>query len=290
MPFSIEIWHYPLLFVVGCLAGFLNVIAGGGSLMTMPVMTFIGMTGPMANGTNRVAILAQNISATIAFMRQKISDLKLSILLAVSAIPGTFIGAQFGLELKGVWFNRVLAGAMIAVLALMVLKRKKPIKDDDGADLNIAHQISDAAASRAAEAGEAASDGELSDSEAPLAISTGRKAVACLCMAGVGLYGGFLQAGVGFIVILVLQRVLKLDMVRINMHKVFIIGSYTIVALAIFAADGKIVWGVGIALALGNSLGAWCGSHWQVKQGERVIQMIVRVAIAVMALALILRS
>ena len=51
----------------GVAAGWLNVMAGGGSLLTVPVMLFMGVPAPVANGTNRIAILAQNISAVTAF-------------------------------------------------------------------------------------------------------------------------------------------------------------------------------------------------------------------------------
>ena len=54
-----EIWHAPVLALVGILAGWMNVMAGGGSLLTIPVMVFMGIPGPVANGTNRIAIIAQ---------------------------------------------------------------------------------------------------------------------------------------------------------------------------------------------------------------------------------------
>ena len=74
-----DVWVGPLLFAAGCIAGFMNVMAGGGSLLTMPIMVLLGLPGPVANGTNRVAILIQNVSATTGFLKKGLSDFRLSL-------------------------------------------------------------------------------------------------------------------------------------------------------------------------------------------------------------------
>ena len=76
-----EVWEMTALMIAGCFAGFINVMAGGGSLLTLPIMVFMGLPGPVANGTNRVAIEAQNISAVVGFFRKGFSDFKLSLTL-----------------------------------------------------------------------------------------------------------------------------------------------------------------------------------------------------------------
>ena len=73
-----DYWQGEILVLVGCVAGFLNVMAGGGSLLTIPVMIFMGVPGPVANGTNRIAILAQNITAATTFFKKGFSDFKLT--------------------------------------------------------------------------------------------------------------------------------------------------------------------------------------------------------------------
>ncbi|MCP4843139.1 MAG: TSUP family transporter, partial [Halieaceae bacterium] len=82
---ALELWQAGLLVVVGTIAGFLNVMAGGGSLLTVPVMVFMGIPGPVANGTNRIAILAQNLTAITTFARRGFRDFKLSLTLALCA-------------------------------------------------------------------------------------------------------------------------------------------------------------------------------------------------------------
>ena len=106
-------------------------------------------------------------------------------------------------------------------------------------------------------------------------------------MVGAGLYGGFIQAGVGFILMAILHRVMGIDLVRVNMHKVFIVGVYTIAAIIIFAARGSILWTTGLALAIGMALGGWIGSHVAVGRGERAIRIIFNVALVALAVRLL---
>lgn len=247
-----DLWQLILLAIIGCLTGFINVMAGGGSLLTMPVMVFMGMSGPLANGTNRVAILAQNVTAVSGFFRQGFSDFKLSLSLSLCALPGAVIGAYFGTKLQGLWFNRVLAGVMIVVMILMSVKKHRPASVTTTGPLERKRLIA-----------------------------------AHILMAVAGFYGGFIQAGVGFILMAILHRVLGLDLVRVNMHKVFIVGVYTIFALAVFAVRGNVAWVPGISLAAGNAIGGWVGSHIAVKKGERLIRIIFNAALVVLAIKLL---
>jgi len=250
-----DLWQGILLAAAGCVAGFVNVMAGGGSLLTMPVMVFMGMPGPLVNGTNRVAIFAQNVSAAAGFFRQGYSDLKLSLSLTLCALPGAACGALFGTRLSGVWFNRVLACLMIAVMILMT-RKKKPVERE----------------------------GEIA--RAPPGPK--RVAWAHALMFAAGLYGGFIQAGVGFIFMAILHKVLGLDLVRVNMHKVFIIGAYTIVALTVYAVHGHVAWFAGVVLACGNAAGGWIGSHVAVKKGERAIRIVFNIILVIMVVKLVL--
>jgi len=88
---ELDLLQAALLVIVGIAAGFLNVMAGGGSLLTVPVMVFMGLPGPVANGTNRIAILAQNLTAVATFAKRGFSDFKLSLSLAVCALPGAWM-------------------------------------------------------------------------------------------------------------------------------------------------------------------------------------------------------
>jgi uncharacterized membrane protein YfcA len=243
-----------MLSAIGVVAGFLNVMAGGGSLLTVPVMVFMGVPGPVANGTNRIAILAQNITAVTTFFRRGFSDFKLSLTLAACSLPGAVAGALVGTRLEGVWFNRVLALIMLGVMLVMATGGNRKNRDAAG--------------------------------------EPNRKQLLWghICMVGVGFYGGFIQLGVGFIIMPVLHRVMGLDLVRTNMHKVFIVMSYTLVALVVFASQVEILWVVGLALAVGNSLGGWIATNVQVDRGESVINLVLNIVLAAFVIKLLFFS
>jgi|TARA_B110000483_G_scaffold141911_1_gene169517 uncharacterized membrane protein YfcA len=245
-----EFWYFPLLTFVGIFAGWLNVMAGGGSLLTLPVMLFMGMSGPMANGTNRIAILAQNITAVTAFFRRGFSDFKLSITLALAATPGAVVGAIVGTQLSGDWFDRILALVMIAVMIVMALPKK-----------------------------ETALTGKP---------STKRLIAGHICMVGAGFWGGFIQIGVGFLLMPILHRVMGLDLVRVNMHKVFVVLCYTSVALYIFTSKVEILWIAGLCLAVGNSIGGWIGANMAISKGENLINRVLNIVLIVFIVKLLL--
>lgn len=246
-----ELWQAGLLVAVGIAAGFLNVMAGGGSLLTVPVMVFMGLPGPVANGTNRIAILAQNITAIATFARRGFKDFRLSLTLAACSLPGAIAGALLGVQLHGVWFNRALAIIMVGVMLVMYFDKRT------------------------------AQDSETYQ-------PTGRQLLhGHLLMVVVGFWGGFIQLGVGFIIMPVLNRVMGLDLVRTNMHKVFIVAVYTIVALVIFASQVELVWMIGIALAVGNSIGGYLGTHFAISGGERMIRRVLNVILIIFIIKLL---
>lgn len=257
-----EWWHYFLLAGLGVVAGTLNVLAGGGSLLTLPAMVFLGLDGAVANGTNRVAILAQNVTAVGGFRSLGFSDMKLSFSLALAALPGGICGALLGTMVRGELFNKVLGGVLIGVLLLMAVQQWR--KRESGR----------------------AEPGETPKSAGP-GPSRRQLVLGHLAMVAVGFYGGFIQAGVGFLLMAALHRVLGLDLVRVNMHKVFIVGFFTLAALIIFASRGQVLWIPGLALAVGNSLGGWIGSQLSVLKGENWIRTTLYVALFLMALKLL---
>lgn len=236
----------------------------------MPTMVFLGMPGATTNGTARVAILGQNVTAIAGFRQKGFSDFRLSLSLALCAIPGTFLGAFLGTKLSGVWFNRVLAVVMLGVLVTMILGERKKKKTKVASD------------SKENTSSENESDSEESTNQRY------KTKVGHLLMLLVGFYGGFIQAGVGFIIISVLNSFMKIDLVRTNMHKVFIVAIYTVVAIGIFAWQGRINWMTGLFLMAGMSIGGWIGSHLAVNKGDSFIRAVLYTAIVCMSIRLLL--
>jgi uncharacterized membrane protein YfcA len=233
-----------ILTAAGVFAGWLNVMAGGGSLLTVPIMLFMGIPAPVANGTNRIGILMQNVSAVTAFFRRGFSDFRLSLSLAAAASFGAIGGAMAGVNLEGEWFDRLLALVMAGVMILMVTGKRPPGPTESG-------------------------NGK------PKRLLLGH-----LCMVGAGFWGGLIQIGVGFILMPILHRVMGFDLVRVNMHKVFVVLVYTAIALAVFAAHVEILWVAGLALALGTVAGGWLGVHTTVRHGDIWIRRVLFVTLS----------
>lgn len=237
-----------LLFGTGTIAGLINVLAGGGSMLSVPVLIFLGVDPITANGTNRVAIAVQNATAVYGFRRRQLSDFPMSIGLALSALPGSILGAYVASHMHSTAFQRVLA--VVLVLSVVALLTPAPTAPESER------------------------------------LSTWRRVLVYPVMFGIGFYGGFIQIGVGFIFMAGLQRLLRLSLVRVNVHKVFIVFVYTLPALAIFVWRGQVDWLLGLSLAAGTAAGAWIATHLAIRGGERWIRAIVAVAVVVMAVKL----
>lgn len=244
-----EVTSIILLFIVAFIAGFINVGAGGGSSLTLPMLIFLGLDSALANGTNRVGILMQNISAIYSFKRSKFSQFKLSLKLSLLTLPGAIAGAVLAVKLNDELFQKILGVVMILIIISMFLPKAKNTKEgEDGQKISWSVYIS---------------------------------------MFGIGFYGGFIQVGVGFIIMASLQHLMKLNLVYVNMHKVFIVLVYTLPAILIFAFTGNVNWFWGIILGTGTALGGWWSAKLSVKKGEKLIKIVLVIAIFIMALKLL---
>lgn len=246
-----EIWQILLLFLVGVFSGWINTLAGGGSLLSVPALMFMDMPAPVANGTNRIAILAQSLTSVTTFLKRGHSDFRLSLTLAIAASTGAAAGASLGVRFDGVWFDRTLAVVMVAVMLAMMLGKDHPapsVGKPQAKNLVAGH----------------------------------------LLMVGAGFWGGLIQVGVGFLLMPVLHRVMGLNLVQVNMHKVFIVLIYTSVALAIFASQLELMWVASIGLVAGNSLGGWLGVHTTISKGELWIKRVFYVVLSAFIIKLLL--
>ncbi len=244
-------WQIPALIVVGVIAGFLNILAGGGSLLTLPLLIFIGLPAAVANGTNRIGIFCQNMFAISSFRKQGVFPLRLALLCSGPALVGSFVGANLAVDMDEVLFRRLLAAIMIAVLIFTLVDpmRRWPI--------------------------------ELQT------MSPWRIVVLVVTFFFVGIYGGFVQAGVGFLIISGLL-VHGLDLVRINAVKVIVIFAFTVVALGVFIVHQQVDYVLGLALAVGNSAGGWVATRVAVKKGHDWIKKFVSLTVLLFALKLLI--
>ena len=98
-----------ILLLCGIIAGFINTVAGGGSLLTLPILIFMGLPSNIANGTNRIAIFMQNIFSISGYKSRGVSDFKYSSWLSISALIGAIIGAKIAVDIDEDLFNKILA-------------------------------------------------------------------------------------------------------------------------------------------------------------------------------------
>jgi len=124
-------WQLPLLFFVGIVAGIINTLAGGGSLLTLPLLIFMGLPGAVANGTNRIAIFCQNIFAIRGFSKRGVMPLQLALLCTPPALLGSWLGANLAISLDDQVFKRILALIMVGVLIFTAIDPMKRFRQED---------------------------------------------------------------------------------------------------------------------------------------------------------------
>ena len=155
-------WYaYPLLILAGIAAGFVNMLAGNGSLITLPALLFLGLPANVANATNRVGVTLQNVVGTAGFYRQGKMDVRGALLLSIPTVVGSILGARIAVNIDEAVFRKVLAVAMLMMLVIMLVKPERWI------------------------------NGKVHAHSGRLSI------VQVLVFFAIGVYGGFLQAGVG---------------------------------------------------------------------------------------------
>jgi uncharacterized membrane protein YfcA len=239
-----------LLVVVGFFAGIINTLAGGGSLFTLPVLIFLGLPPAIANGTNRIAIVVQSLGGTFGYRSKGIHTFPFPIYLGISASIGAVIGAQIALKVDGALFNRILAVIMLIVGFLILIRRK-----------SLAMNL-------------------------PERLKGKYLFYSILGFFLIGIYGGFINAGIGIVIMLFLNRLNRLSLVKTNATKVLVVMIYSAVSLALFAYNDAVNWKLGSLMALGTLFGALWASRWSVKKEDRVIRVAMLVTIFIMAIKL----
>ena len=249
MEFSLDLIY---LVAIGFIAGIINVVAGGGSLLTLPMLIFMGLPSNVANATNRIAIIIQNIFAVRGFRSKGVSGYPFSMYLAIPAVIGAVIGATIAVDIPDELFNKILAGVMILIVVYMIFKPKtKTIELQE----------------------------RLQGKYLWLGI---------IAFFFVGLYGGIIQAGVGFIMLMALGSINHISLVKSNAIKVFVALIYTTAAVIVFQRDGLVDWKYGLILALGNATGAWFMSRYSVKKGDGFVRIFLIVVVSLMAIKLLI--
>ncbi|HEY3429428.1 MAG TPA: sulfite exporter TauE/SafE family protein [Cyclobacteriaceae bacterium] len=241
--------EYLIIIVVGFGAAFLNTVGGGGSLFSVPILTFMGLPITTANATSRVALLFQNIFAVGGFKSKGVElPWPYSLYLGIASLGGGLIGSLLASQVPDEVFKKIFVGVMIGAVVMIIYDPFKSKGEEE--------------------------------------LTAPRQWLGAFLFFFIGIYGGFVQAGIGFLVIAVLSMVNNLSLVKSNYVKVFAAIVYTAVSVAVFAYEGKIVWATGFILAIGHALGGWYASRWSVDKGEVWIKRVMIVSVLAMAVKL----
>ncbi|WP_419551417.1 sulfite exporter TauE/SafE family protein [Candidatus Poriferisodalis sp.] len=227
----------------GVVAGVVNAMAGGGSLLTVSLLTVVGdLGGLVANGTNRIGVLTQNVASVAGFRREGVSGLGQAVPVLIPSLVGSLIGAYAVSNLlSDTAFERIF-GILMVPLLILSLRPPKARGDD----------------------------------------IVWPRALTVVVFFAIGLYGGAFQVGVGLILVLALSHA-GLDLVNANAVKVVVIAVLTAVAVPVFILNDQVHWGFAVIVAVGFAVGGWLGARLAVRGGERVIRPVLVVAVVGLA-------
>ena len=243
-------WLYLLLLPAGFVCGFINVLAGSGSLITLPLLIFLGLPAGLANGTNRVAILCQNLVATHAFKRKSKLYLAGDKWLLIPVTAGALAGALLAVDLNERLMRAAIGAVMLVMLVMLVFDPARWLK--------------------------AAPDQQAV-----------RGPLLWIILFAAGAYGGFIQAGVGLVLLATLVFGAGHDLVRANALKVFLVLGFTPIALAVFVFNDQVRWDLGLLLAVGNVTGALVAVKLAIVRGASFVRWVLIIVIALAATKLI---
>lgn len=241
-------WTLALVFGSGVLAGFMNVFAGGGSFLTIPALYLTGLPVDVANATNRVAVLLQCLVSVIEFKRKGVLKLKEVLPFLGPALAGSFIGSFIMISIDKRTLQIVVALMIFAIGGLLALK---PNLGQTKRETNLPRWIG------------------------------------WLSLFLIGIYGGFLQAGVGFFLIFALITLGGFDLLTTNAIKMTIVLSYTLISVSLFWAHGIIEPWPALVLSLGNMLGAYMGTHMAISKGNRFLRIALLLMIVISAIKML---
>jgi uncharacterized protein len=235
-----------LLILAGFLAGFIDSIAGGGGLITVPALLLAGQSPIAALGTNKLQSLFGSASATCAYASKGHVDPSRQWRAAVLSALGSALGAYLATRISGDWLRMALPVLMIAI-ALYFLA-KPDLSDEDRAERL-----------------------------APVLF-------AALIVPAIGFYDGIFGPGTGSFFMLAFVMLAGYGVLKATAHTKLLNFASNIGAFAVFALSGAVDWKTGLCMGLAQTLGARTGAHFAMKNGAKLIKpLLVTVCLALAA-------
>lgn len=249
--FNLEWYKYLLIIGAGLIAGFINTLAGSGSLLTLPMLMFIGLPPNMANGTNRIAIMLQSLVGSLGFRKQAQLDRQTGIKLGIPSVLGSVAGALMALALKAKAMERVIGVLLIIMFFMVLLKPEAWLKGQKDKGIH------------------------------------GSTWLNFTVFFLIGVYGGFIQAGVGFFLLGGLVLGAGMDLVKANAIKNFLVFLYTPFALLVYMLGQQVDYKSGLILSVGSMTGAWLGTRSAVSWGPSFVRYVLLAAVLISAIQLL---
>jgi len=211
----------------GVLAGVINTLAGSGSLITLPMLMFLGLPATVANGTNRIGAFFQSLVGILTYWRSGTVQWRGQIWQYVfPAVFGSLFGAWLASQLTDQSMRLVIGIVMVSMLGVILIKPKRWLKRDSS-------------------------------------IAVGRPAAwVSLLFIAVGFYGGFIQAGVGILLLASLVVAAGFNLKEANFIKLLCVFGFNLCTIWIFLVNGQIHWELGLIMAVGQCLGAWLAARF----------------------------
>ncbi len=262
---DISLLQYLLAILAGIVAGIINTLAGSGSAVTLPMLVFLGLDAGAANATNRIGVIIQNVVGITTFARsgrmqlrggategqkaESILDadsLRFGLWLSAAGMPGALVGAYVATLLDRDAMNLAIGGMLIVVLVTIFFNPTKWLRERS----------------------------EVRKERPELFV--------LVLFFAIGIYGGFIQAGVGVFLVTALVLGVGYTIVHANAVKLIFVLALNIVAFIVFILSPlQIDWGIGALMAVGQSIGAWAAVRFAVtvKDANRWVRYLLIVVV-----------
>ena len=229
-------------------AGFVDAIAGGGGLLTVPALLAAGLPPHLALGTNKGQSVFGSASSLLRYARSPLLDRKQARLTFPLGLCGSFIGASLLLWMRPEVLKPVVIGLLIAAAAFLAVQRP----------------------------GEASRRVRVAR---PMRVA----GLAALCL---GAYDGFFGPGVGTFLIVVFVALLGRPLDAASADAKAVNFASNLAAVLLFASRGVVIWSVALPMALAQALGAFLGAHATLRGGEKLVRPMVLIVVAALVIKL----
>lgn len=238
-----EAFEIIVLIVSGLFVGFINTLAGGGTIISFTVLMLLGLPANVANGTNRVPIIIQNIVALRNFKKKKILDTSKAFSLGIPAVLGSILGSLLVINIDQQMIEIYFGIIMLVMLFFLIYKPSVWLKGKE----------------------------ELIKKKTPIWMM--------VLFFFIGIYGGVIHVGIGYFLLIGLVLGAGYDLVRANAMKLFIVLLYVPFTLIVFIMNDQVRWDYGLVHAIGNFIGAYIASKWATEWGAKFVRWMLMVII-----------